>query len=220
MTREPSFSSAEALRFGWRTTMANLKTLLAIGAFGAFLAMLHQALTGDAHHARPLLALVVQVLQTGVTMAFIRTALKLHDGDKVDLSRPGELLTGFFPYLLTSVLYGLIVGGGMVLLIVPGVIWAVQFGFATFVSVDRKLDPIAALQESSHLTKGERWHLLAFGLAALGVNLVGALAFGVGLLVTIPTTTIGAAYVFRRLQATVEHAPPALGLPPTPATSH
>jgi uncharacterized membrane protein len=194
------FSSTEALRFGWRGTMSNLKPLLAIGAIGALLSFVREALTSRGG-AGVLLAVGVQILQAVVMLALIRASLKLHDGERIDWARPFDLLTGFVPYLITSVLYGLIVFGGLLLLIVPGILWAVKFGYATFAVVDKKLDPIEALRESSRLTKGERWHLLGFGLLVIGVNLLGTLAFGIGLLVTIPTTTLAAAYVFRRLQA-------------------
>jgi hypothetical protein len=198
--RARPFSSPEALRFGWRTTMANLKPLVALGALGGFLSLVNHALSWE-DGAGPLLAVGVRILQAFVTLALVRVSLKLHDGERIDWGRAGDLLAGFFPYLLTYVLYGLIVLGGLVLLVVPGILWAVQFGFATFAAVDAKLDPIEALRTSSRLTKGERWHLVGFGLVCLGANVLGLLAFGVGLLVTIPTTMLAAAHVFRRLQA-------------------
>src|SRR5581483_10241008 len=98
------------------------------------------------------------------------------------------LLRGFLPYLLTSILFALIVAGGLVLLIVPGVVWMLQFGFATFVSVDRCLDPIGCLRASSQLTRGVKGRLLGFVLAAIALNLLGCLALGVGLLFTVPMT--------------------------------
>lgn len=190
------FSSTEALRFGWRTMRANLKPLLILGGIAAFLALLQGSLEDS-----PLLALAVQVIQVALWMVYVRVALRLHDGKPVDLNRWKELLAGFWPYLLTSILVALIVTGGLILLIVPGVIWALTYGYAGFLVVDRDLDPIAALRESRRLTKGSRGHLLELALLIFLTNLVGALALGVGLLVTVPTTLIAAAYVLRRLQA-------------------
>ncbi|MDO9018378.1 MAG: hypothetical protein Q8S73_06175 [Deltaproteobacteria bacterium] len=197
------FSSAEALRFGWRTTLANLTPLITLGAIGAVLAALGRALASPGNGALviPFLGPGIQVLQIALALAFIRVSLALHDGRPVDLDRPAELLDGLLSYLVTSVLYGIVVTAGFILLIVPGVIWAVQFGVACFVAADAKLDPIEALRESSRLTRGVRWHLLGFGLLLSLVNLVGALAFGVGLFVTVPTTFLAAVYAFRRLQA-------------------
>ena len=196
------FSSTEALKFGWAKTMANLKPLLIIGAVGAFFAIVNSAMTGRGGGAS-LLSLVIQVLQLGVMLAFIRAALKLHDGRPLDVGRPGELLADFFPFLLAQVLVGLIVAGGLILLVVPGVIWGLKFGYAGFLVADRKLDPIEALKESSRLTQGRKGQLFVFALLMFGVNLLGAIALGIGLLVTIPTTYIASAYVLRRLQGGV-----------------
>jgi uncharacterized membrane protein len=212
------FSTTEALRFGWRTTMANLKPLLAIGAVGFFLGLVRTTLLSRQGGIGPLLSIGIQVLQALVAMALMRVSLRLHDGQTIDWGRPGDLVRGFFTYLLTAVLYGLIIAVGLVLLVVPGIIWAVVFGLATFVAVDRGLDPIASLKESRRLTKGERWHLFLFGLLLIGVNLLGALALGIGLLVTIPTTTLAAAFVYRRLESRVAFGLPDM-LPLEPATT-
>ena len=217
------FASVEALRFGWDKTLANLKPLLIIGAIGAFFALLEQVLS-DEGALGALLMIIVRVVQVALTLALIRAALQVHDGEPVDVSRPGALLSEFFPFLLTYVLYGLIVGFGLVLLIVPGVIWGLKFFFATFLVADKKLDPIEALRASSRLTDGVKTQLLVFALLMGGVNLLGALALGVGLLVTVPTTFIASAYVFRRLQArAAERAQitaqiPPLSAPPATAT--
>lgn len=202
MNNSLTFSISEALRFGWEKTKENIKPLLVIGAIGAFLGLLNQALVGPggANGLRALLSLVVQVLQVGVSLLFVRAALLIHDGRKIDLSNPSLLLEDFFGFLLATILVGLIVAGGMILLIVPGVIWGLKFGFAGFLVADKKLDPIEALRASNYLTYGMKGHLFWFVLAMIGVNLLGAIALGIGLLVTVPTTIIAAAYVLRRLQ--------------------
>lgn len=213
-----SFRSIDALRDGWTKTKANLTPFLMLGAVGAFLALLHQALSSPGHEGMGnLLALVVQVLQALLTMVYMRSALTLEGGQPLSLTPRAELFADFFGYLLTSIAYGLIVAFGFVLLIVPGVIWALTFGFATFLAVDGKLDPIAALRESARLTRGVKGRLFQFGLLMLGVNILGALALGVGLLVTVPTTMIAAVHVLRRLQTRSQL--PALPVPAPPAPS-
>jgi uncharacterized membrane protein len=201
------FSTSDALRFGFRATLDNLKPLLLLGVAGAFLALLHQALATPPGQAslRSLLALAVQVLQMGVSFLFVRTALRLHDrlndADPLQLSEPASLLREFFPFLLGAVVYGLVVALGCLLLLIPGIYWAVKYGFWGFALLDKQLNPLDALGASAELTAGEKWHLLGFGLALLGVNLLGALALGIGMLVTLPTSALAAAYVYRRLEA-------------------
>jgi uncharacterized membrane protein len=197
------FSTEEALRFGWKATRENLRPLLILGLVGGFSGLLHQALTrpSESPGIAPVLGLVVQVAQAALFMAMLRASLQICDGRSIDLNRPQDLLAHFFSYLLTTVLVALIVTGGLVLLVVPGVLWALRFGYAPFLVADAGHDPIEALRESARLTAGARKQLLGFAMMALLVNLLGALAFGVGLLVTVPTTTIAAGHVLRLLQA-------------------
>jgi len=221
-TEERAFSKSEALRFGWEKTKANLRPLLGIGAVGGFLGLLNQALTRppQSYGASALLALVVQVLQVGVMLAYVRVALRICDGKDAGLGTPAALLVGFFTFLLMHVLYVLIVAVGMVLLVVPGVIWGLKYAYAGFLVADKGLDPFEALRESGRLTQGVKGELLLFALVAFGVNIIGALALGVGLFVTLPTTFIAAAYIFRRLQARASQAAPSLEqrpLAPPPA---
>jgi hypothetical protein len=200
---QATFTSGEALRFGWQKTLANLKPLLILGVAAGFLGLLHQALTGSSNGGatgRWLLAIPVQLTQFAVTVVMLRAALRLHDGQPFELSRAQELLAGYWSYLLTALLQGLIVIVGLVLLVVPGVIWALKYGLATWVAVDQRLEPLEALRESARLTDGIKGRLLGFALVMLGVNLLGALACGVGLLLTIPTTCIATTHVYRALQ--------------------
>ena len=195
------FTSAEALRFGWHETRAHLKSLLPIAFVAAFLALLQQAVQGPPAASRMLAATIINLVQVGVTMAWIVAALRLHDGQAFDWEVLVKRLDGYLTFLLTAVLYGLIVAGGLILLVVPGVYWAVKYAFATFLVVDRQIDPLTALRESGRITEGQRGRLFWFGLALLGINLLGAIAFGVGLFLTIPTSYLASAYVFRRLEA-------------------
>jgi hypothetical protein len=197
---------SEALRFGWRKAVSNLRPWLWLCGLGAFLSIVQNALSrpGNGAPPHPLLALCIQALQIAVALAAFRVALRLADDQPAGDLKPKELLAGYFPFLLTQVLLALIVFGGLILLIVPGVIWAVTYGFAPLLCAAENDDPIAALRESRRLTAGHRRSLFVFGLLCIGTNILGALALGIGLFVTIPTTVIATAHVLRRLQA---HAP-------------
>jgi len=198
---------SDELRFGWQQTFKNLRPWLWVCGIGAFLSILENALTRSRGEvsARPLLALVIQALQVGVTLASFRIALRLADGRPAGELDPKTLLAGYFRFLLTHLLLALIVAGGLILLVVPGIVWAVTYGFAPWLCAAEGYDPVEALRESRRLTKGHRRSLLVFGLICVGVNLLGALAVGIGLFVTVPTTVIASAHVLRRLQ---RNAPP------------
>jgi len=219
------FSPTEALRFGWDKATASWNGLIWITGAGALLSLLQNPPGHPPGGAASLLALAAHVGQIAVMLVLLRAALLLHDDKPLPAFTFKDSLAGFLPFLLTYVLCGLIVAAGMVLLIVPGVLWGLRFGFAPLLMAEERsdaqaarpsLDPVAALRESSRITEGSRGQLFRFGALCLGVNLLGALALGVGLLLTVPTTCIAAVYVLRRLQ---EHAP-RLAETPTAPLSH
>jgi uncharacterized membrane protein len=92
----------------------------------------------------------------------------------------------FLPLLLLSLISGLFIGIGILLLIIPGVYLAVAYLFASYLVVDRGLEFWPAM-ELSRRTIHPRWFgFFAFILLLVLLNLAGAVLLGVGLLVTIP----------------------------------
>lgn len=197
------FSTGDALQFGWSTMRTHLAPLLLLGGAGLVLAMFSQAL-GRNGAGGALFGVVVQAFQVAVTLILLRVALKLYDGEPVDLSNPGPLLAGYWYFLATVFLFGLAVTVGLALLIVPGVLWALTFAFAPLFVAEGQRDVVEAFRQSSRLTRGSRAQLLGFGVVMLGVNLLGALALGIGTVVTVPITMLAAVYVFRRMQGRTE----------------
>lgn len=105
----------------------------------------------------------------------------------------------FFKYIGGLILYITIVLTGFLLLIIPGIIWGIQFQFFSYLIIDEKLNPLEALKKSSKITKGEKWHLFVFNISMLMINLLGALALGIGLVITVPITLLATASVYRKL---------------------
>ncbi|HVE82394.1 MAG TPA: DUF975 family protein [Myxococcales bacterium] len=203
-----TISIKEPLAAGWEGFKANLSTFVAFGLVAIGIWFAEQIGLGIARATGPLkpafLALVsvaARVAQIWLQLVFIHAALKVVDGQKIstgELSRPAPDFLGF---LLASVLYGLVVCAGLMLLVVPGIIWAVRYGAYGYALVNEHLDPVEALKRSAKLTEGVRWELFVFGLALIGVNIIGAMALGVGLVATVPVTAIAAARVYRQLVA-------------------
>lgn len=105
----------------------------------------------------------------------------------------------FFKYFLSSLVYMVIVGIGLILFIVPGIIWSIRFGLYPFFIADQKAGPLEALKLSSQATYGYKWDLFKLSLLFVLACIVGALLFLVGLLVVLPVFTIAYAIVYRRL---------------------
>ena len=141
------------------------------------------------------------VVKNLVDIGLIKIALKFNDNQKVDYK---DLFSGtkvFWKYVGGSILYGLIVFAGFLLLIIPGIIWSIKFQYYSYLIIDKGLGPIDALKQSSTITQGLKWDLLVFNLALIGVLILGFLALFVGLFWAIPTNMLATAYVYRKLSS-------------------
>ncbi|MCM8796510.1 MAG: hypothetical protein NC923_01300 [Candidatus Omnitrophica bacterium] len=112
----------------------------------------------------------------------------------------------FFSFILASICYTLAIIGGFILLIIPGIILIIMLSMYQYFIIDKNMGPLASLKASYALTKGARWQLSWFMVLALLINLGGVLCFLVGLLFTIPLTSIATAYVYDQLRRQEETA--------------
>jgi uncharacterized membrane protein len=201
------FTTESALRFGWETFKkrpwffvgSTVVILRASVLVDGFTSGLDAAITGSANETSVVGSLINLAL--GALIGMGATAFYLvahHHPDTVDLSALWHPQP-FWKYLGASILLGLAVGIGFVLLIVPGIIFVLMFLFSTFLVIDRELGPIEAMKESNRITYSHKWRLLGFTLVLLLINLLGAIALLVGLLVTIPVSSLAFTHVYRAL---------------------
>lgn len=85
------------------------------------------------------------------------------------------------------------------IMMIPILIFGIRLQFYSYFIIDKEYGPIEALKQSWTATKGNYWRLVLLSLATVGLNLLGALALLIGLLWTIPTTSIATASVYKKL---------------------
>lgn len=139
------------------------------------------------------------IIQVLAKMGATQLALKAHDN--AESVTFGNLWAPhpFWKYIGGSILVGIIVVIGLILLIVPGIIWALRYMFVPYLIMERKLTPFAALKESARITYGHKWQLLGLlGLIVL-INILGAILLLVGLLVSIPVSSLAMVHTYRTL---------------------
>lgn len=145
------------------------------------------------------LSLALSALNLVIDIGLTKVYLKIVDRESAKLEDLFVHYKLFWKFLAGSILYGLIVVSGLFLLIVPGIIWAIKFQFYSYLIVDKNLGPIEALRQSSNMTQGKKWQILKFDLVIGLLNILGILALIVGLLITIPVTTLGFTLLYRKL---------------------
>jgi len=214
------FSIGSAVDFGWETFKkrpwffvgTSLVILLLNIAAGAVISVIDAGLTGSMDKTTPISFMADLVLGTFINMGVTAFYLNAYDNpDTVSLASLWHPQP-FWKFLAASLLLGLAIVIGFLLLIVPGVIFTLMFMFATFIVVDRELGPIEAMKESKRLAHGHKWALLGFVLMLALINLLGVLALGVGLLVSIPVSSLAFVHAYRTLTANAG-PPPAITAP-------
>jgi len=205
------FSVGSAIRYGWETFKsrpwffigASVVIVIAYIVVGAITSGIDAALGATPEEPSIVGGLVNLALSTIISMGVLAFFLDAHDNPRTaDLSalwHPQQ----FWKFLGASILVGLAIGIGFVLLIVPGVIAAIFFMFSTLLVIDRDLGPIDAMKESMRIGLGHRWSLLGLIVLLSLIALVGVLALFVGVLVAMPVAALAFVHAYRMLSGTL-----------------
>lgn len=211
----PQLAVGDAIGYGWNKFKNNAGTWIGILVVAAVISIAVSAIFTDwgsitdtdsasfadsAGVGFSLWGIIGRIVTTIVgyliSAALIRGALHELDGN-----RPG--FGAFFQFrnvgaiIIASFLVGLMTGIGLVLLIIPGIIiaflsyWTLQF------VIDQDQDAITAIKSSFSAISQNVGPLLLLALALIGINFVGLLLCGLGLLVTIPLAIIASTYAYR-----------------------
>lgn len=145
------------------------------------------------------LTLVAFAVSAALQLGIAHITLRIADGEEPALEQLFADIERIWPMVAATVIYSVIVIAGIILLIVPGIIWAIRYGQYPYVLITSSKGPLHALSESARITKGHVWQLFLLGLIIILINLVGAALLFVGLLATIPLTLVVGGLVYRVL---------------------
>jgi uncharacterized membrane protein len=195
----------DSLRFGWETFKKH--ALFLVGVYVAV--SVTTAVIGSADEYAPVgsgyasfvISVVAFLVAMVLRLGLIVVTLKFKDGTAPEFADLFNRWPLAFSYVAASFLYVSMVLVGFVLFILPGIFLAVRFYFYGYFISDGEMSPIEALRKSLEVTRGFGIELFVLAVAFMGLNILGMLCLGVGLLVTMPVTALATAYVFRHIQA-------------------
>lgn len=197
------FTIKEALSYGWETFKKNWQFLLLAFIIVVLAGMVPNWLHDWSQENVPSISFIFSILgwlvQMVTSIGIIVISLKFVDGKKPvveDVYKHYNLLLNYF---LGSLLYGAVVIAGLILLIVPGIIWGIKYQYTTYLIVDKKMSPLDAFKKSGQITKKVKLKLFYLGLIFIGITILGMLLFGIGLVVAWPIVSLAGAYVYRKL---------------------
>lgn len=189
-----SFEIGDAVEFGWKKVKERPLFFAGIFIFSGLLSLMANQVSGIGSK------IVLMILHLGITVGFLRVALDVVEGKRAEFKELFSCFSVLHWYILGGILYGLIVFAGFVLLIIPGIIWMLAFSQWSFVIVDKRANPLAALKQSLKLTHEVKGKLFVFMLVVIGINILGVLALLIGVLLTAPLSAIAAAHVYNQLR--------------------
>ncbi len=208
--KKASLNAQEAVKIGWEAFKEHPWLSIGVLIFSQVLSVgFNFILTNvngvyESFAMGPVAMVTNQLISVYVAMVMIYAFLRMYDNKDVNL---GNILLSwrkFVNYFLVTILVGVAVLIGFMLLIIPGVILSFKLSLAPYLVIDRDMGPINAIKESWRLTKGNIGYLLSLAILLLGVNLLGLLALVVGLVVSISVSFYAGIHAYRTILKTNE----------------
>ena len=132
--------------------------------------------------------LIASPIEYGVIYLF----LKAVRGETVQIKDIFQPFNQFVDVVLANILVTGIVIAGLILLIIPGIVFAIKLVFVPYLVMDRKMNAINAVKESWKMTGGFGWTIFGMAILAFFICLGGFIVFFVGIIVSL--MWIGAAF--------------------------
>jgi len=180
--RTPKATAFGSLGYGWQQLWKYFLHLFLIGVIVAVANIPAQSLVGSNELFSTAGFVVVNVLIA--TYVLLVLPIVQYGGDWMYLrymrdEHPNiaDVFIGFKKNYLNIVLANLLVfaicGIGMLLFIIPGIIFVCRLSFVRYLVMDKGLDPVAAIEKSWHMTRGHGWRIFGMYLLAILMFFVG-----------------------------------------------
>ncbi len=148
-------------------------------------------------------SLVIAVLNIAISIIMQVGVVKISLNYTYNIeSKIGDLFSHAYyaPRLfLASVLYGIAVTVGFVLLIVPGIYLAIRFSQYQYFIIDKDMGIFEAFRFSSIVTKDAKMDLFLYVLLLIGLGILSIFTAFLGIIVLLPLTWLAGAFIYREL---------------------
>ena len=186
--------TGKAIGYGWKSVKKDFWYFVGI----ALVVCVIEGI-GSGGKGREAWGLLGIFLTAWMTCGYTKISLEYYNSKKTEFADLFTQLKYFWRVLGATLLIGLIVAAGLILLIVPGIYWGLKYIFTINLIIDKDLGIREAMTESSKMTKNIKLPLFGFCLTILGVMILGAICLGVGILVAMPVVWLASIYLYKRL---------------------
>ncbi len=123
--------------------------------------------------------LVLAPMTWGVYYAF----LKAVRGEKVEIRDMFVFTRNYANVVLAYLLMNFIIGIGLVILIIPGIVFACKLAFVPYLVTDKNMSAMDALKTSWSMTEGYAMNIFLIGILAIFISIAGMIVFFVGVII-------------------------------------
>lgn len=204
---EKMFTAKEVIGNGWEILKRSWIQLLIILAivFGINVGFgIVQGILGVIPGIGMLLSAIVALISLVVSFILSVTVTKLYlnivDNKSVEYSNIFKTdAKTVINYVLTSILYVLVILGGLILLIVPGFIFAYKYRFSFLLAIEHNIGPKEAFRISNEMTKDIKMDLFIMDILLFLVILAGFICLIIPGVLACFAVYMGGLYLYRKI---------------------
>ncbi len=174
-----------AYNYGWKILKTNFVNLLVV----VIILMVVQSLSGftsradDVSFSESSMGFLIWLLIAGpVTYSSMWVFLKASRGDEYEIKDAFACFgKNYFEIMLANFLTTIIMVAGFVLLIIPGIIFAVKLSFVPYLVMDKNMKAMDAIKQSWEMTGGYFWQIFLVGFLGLFIIIGGLILLVIGI---------------------------------------
>ena len=122
--------------------------------------------------------LVAPVFEYGYNLIFVNAVRRIKPDFELFIR---GFMDNYLHIILANLLVFALVVLGLFALVVPGIIIFCRLAFVSYIVMDKKLDPIEAVELSWKMTKGHGWKIFFMAIVSFFIAILGLVLFIVGI---------------------------------------
>ncbi|MDZ4834526.1 MAG: hypothetical protein SGJ27_12175 [Candidatus Melainabacteria bacterium] len=181
------FTLDDSMSAGWQLlsdnfwTYARLASLSLLLMFLPDMASMALAFNSSVAFLSVIFLLLSVALKIILPLGLINIQIRMVNGQSVSSDDFWTPAGRFLAFLCAALIYAWVVSFGLLMFVVPGIIFGIMFQFFPYFIVEHKLGPIQALKASAAITAGAMWELFLLGVMLVFINGIASLFFVLGM---------------------------------------
>lgn len=140
------------------------------------------------------------LLEWPVEYGISYASLKAARNERLEVKNMFDVFKNYLNAVLANLLEATIIIFGLVLLIIPGLIFACKLAFVPYLIVDKKMEAVEAVKESWRMTNGYTAQIFGFAVIAFFVAIAGLMLVGIGIVLSVIWTRVAFAAFYHAVE--------------------